>query len=340
LAIDNANENKILKSYYHGDTYALLKIAKKLNIESILDGIFKEQTRDGLKRSTSLLLVALQRVCKPGSKTQFESWFESTSLPDELEIDSKKLTSQHFWDQMSDITDAELMAAEDAITREIFEKYQLELEKIALDYTNYFSFIDSSNDRCEIAKRGRNKQKRHDLRQYSMALITSKDVGLPLCSHIYEGNVSDKTEFLEYYSLLKKRIPNYNPKTMTLVFDGGSNTKENLNAIETHYICSFSMSYCKELYDIPLSEYDDLRISNTYTVKSYRTKRVLWNSERDCVLTYSKDLFNGQVKELNNGFIKLLGFTFKSTDAIESYGYSKRFVQTFVEFIGIDSGLF
>ena len=29
--IDSRNENKILKSYSHGDTYALMQIAKKLN---------------------------------------------------------------------------------------------------------------------------------------------------------------------------------------------------------------------------------------------------------------------------------------------------------------------
>jgi transposase len=62
--------------------------------------------------------------------------------------------------------------AEDTITKRVLEIYDFELEKIALDYTNYFSYISSMNDKCTLAQRGHNKQKRCDLKQYSMALIT------------------------------------------------------------------------------------------------------------------------------------------------------------------------
>ena len=41
--MNGRNENKILKSYSHGDTYALMKIAQRLDIEHILDTIFKPQ---------------------------------------------------------------------------------------------------------------------------------------------------------------------------------------------------------------------------------------------------------------------------------------------------------
>lgn len=177
--------------------------------------------------------------------------------------------------------------------------YDFEFEKIALDYTNYFSYISSSNYRCDIAKRGHNKQKRNDLRQYSLALITTKESGLPLCSHIYEGNKNDQTEFYEYVNLLKNRIPNYNPELITLVFDGGSNNKKNFEALETHYICSFSLAYCKNLYDIKLSEYTDITV-NDNVIKSYRTSQEIWDKERDCILTYSYALYVGQLKELND----------------------------------------
>ena len=241
------NGEKILKSYMHGDTFALMRIAEKLKIESILDAAFTSQERNSIKRSRSLLLIALQRVCKPNSKNELHNWFELTTLPRELNISPDVLSSQHFWNQMNDISEKELYDAEDAITKVVLENYNFEIEKIALDYTNYFCYIDSNNDRCTIAQRGHNKQKRNDLRQYSLALITAKGIGLPLCSHIYEGNTNDQTEFLTYYNMLKERIPNYDPKKMTLIFDGGSNNKVNFKAIETHYICSFSLSSCKQL---------------------------------------------------------------------------------------------
>ena len=291
------NENKILKSYSHGDTYALMKIAEHLGIEQILDNIFTPQTRSGVTRSKSLLLIALQSVCNPGSKKEFESWVCSTTLPHELNLPVKSLTSQHFWEQMDGIVETELARAEDAIVQKIFETYNFEIEKIALDYTNYFSYISSDNDRCEIAQRGHNKQKRNDLRQYSLALITTKESGLPLCSHIYEGNKNDQTEFYEYIKLLKERIPDYDPEAITLIFDGGSNNKKNFEALETHYICSFSLNSCKNLYDIELSEYTDITV-NEKVIRSYRLTQEIWGKERECILTYSHALYVGQLNEL------------------------------------------
>ena len=54
-------ENKVLKSYSHGDTYALFKIAETLGIESILDKTFKRKNRDGIKRSKSLSVIPYQK---------------------------------------------------------------------------------------------------------------------------------------------------------------------------------------------------------------------------------------------------------------------------------------
>jgi transposase len=213
------------------------------------------------------------------------------------------LTSRRLWEQMDGITESELAKAEDSIIQKIFGSYDFGFEKIALDYTNYFSYISSSNDKSVLAKRGHNKQKRNDLRQYSLALITTKDSGLPLFSHIYEGNKNDKTIFPIYLNILKERIPNYDPNAITLVFDGGGNTKDNFKLLETHYICSFSLSSCKNLYDIEVSDYKEVSV-NAKQVKSYRTTQVVWGEERECILTYSPSLYAGQLKELNENITK------------------------------------
>ena len=131
----------------------------------------------------------------------------------------------------------------------------------------------------------------------------TKESGLPLFSHIYEGNKNDQTIFPVYLNILKERIPNYDPKTITLVFDGGSNTKDNFKSLETHYICSFSLASCKNLYDIDLSDYKDLTVG-AKIVKSYRTTQVIWGEERECILTYSPSLYTGQLKELDENIVK------------------------------------
>ena len=296
--MDSRNENKLLKSYAHGETHALMKIAEVLNIEDILDDSLKHRKRSNMKRSKSLLLIALQSVCNPGSKRKFQTWIESTSLPYDYAISSDALSCDHFWKQMDGITEEDIARAEDAIMQKIFALYDFGLEKVALDYTNYYTYISSNNDKCDIAKRGRNKQKRHDLKQYSLALITTKESGLPLCSYIYEGNKNDQTAFAEYMRILKKRIPDYDPNMITLIFDGGCNNKSNLDEIETHYICSFSLNSCKNLYDIDLSQYTNVSFSGK-KVKSYRLSQEVWGANRECILTYSSSLYLGQMKELN-----------------------------------------
>jgi transposase len=289
---------KVLKSFSHGDTFALLKIVKKLGIENILDSVFEKRKRNAVKRSTSIIIIALQRACSPGSKSELIDWFKTTTLGIEMGIKTEVLTSKHFWEQMDDITKEELDEAEDAIVKRVFDTYNFELEKLALDYTNYFSYIDTANDKNTIAQRGKNKQKRNDLRQYSLAVITTKESRLPLYTHVYEGNVNDQTEFFYYVNSLKKRIPNYDPGSITLIFDGGSNNKKNFAMLETHYVCSFSLSCCKELYDIDIEDYTEFKINGS-CVKNYRVTKEIWGTQRECVLTYSNDLAQGQIRDLN-----------------------------------------
>lgn len=303
---NNSISGCTLKSFSHGDTYALFKLARKIGIEDILAQVFPSQTVDGLHRSTSLLLAAIHRACMPGSKNSFGDWFGTTTLPSQLNIRPDKMTSQHFWQQMDGITAQELMLAEDAISKVILEKYEIGLQKLALDYTNYFTYIATENKRNTLlSQRGHNKQKRYDLRQCSLALVTSKDTGIPLFSHVYEGNRNDQIEFKEYLPILEQRIPGYNPEEITLIFDGGSNSKENLAKLQCHYICRFSLSNCKELYEVDICKYDTI-IMKDEKMKCYRLTKNIWGKERVAILTFSQRLYDGQARELAENITKTL----------------------------------
>ena len=294
------------KSYAHGAVTALLKMANKIELLKIMNQHLTHQIRDGLKREESLLLAAIHRVVSPGSKRSFAAWAQTTTLPSLLKFDWKAITSQHFWDQMDGITEQQLMACEDAITRHIFGLYNFNVEKLILDYTNYHSYIATPNQKSTLAKRGHNKQKRYDLRQYSLAVVTTKDVLFPMCSHVYEGNINDQTEFPLYLDLLKARVPWFSAKTTTLVYDGGSNNKANLAKLKgmgLHYICALSLSSCKELYDIALESYEPIKVQER-EVLCYRLQREIWGQDRECLVIYSPKLFEGQMRELENDLLK------------------------------------
>ena len=62
----------------------------------------------------------------------------------------------------------------------IEREYGLERNVLVYDTTNFFTFLATSNSRGPIAKRGRSKVKRHDLRQVGLALLVMREGQEPL----------------------------------------------------------------------------------------------------------------------------------------------------------------
>lgn len=301
---NTAASNVSYKSYSYGAVFALWKIAQKHHIAKFFDKAFPEQTRNGMSRGQTLLIASIYRAIYPGSKNEFSEWISTTSLPSIAKFDAEKMTSQHFWDQMDGINENMLYNAEDTIAEYILKHYNIQPSKLALDYTNYFTYIDSYNEKCTIAKRGHNKQKRDDLRQFSLGLVTTKELAIPLCSYVYDGNINDVTAFPEYLKLLKKRIVNYTDvKDITLIYDNGSVSRNNLaelkdHEFKIHYVCAFSTSSCKELLNISIKDYTKVSIYKDKQILCHRTVRKIWGEDRVCVLIYSEDLYKGQYEGL------------------------------------------
>lgn len=301
---NNASNNADYKSYSYGAVYALWKIAQKHHIIKYLNNSFPEQTRNGLSRGETLLLGSIYRVIYPGSKNEFGERISETSLPSIAKFDPDKITSKHFWSQMHGINEEMIYDAEDKIAEQVLNHYNINPSKLALDYTNYFTYIDSNNEKSTLSERGHNKQKRDDLRQFSLGLVTTKELAIPLCSYVYEGNVTDVTAFPRYLELFKKRIGYYtNANDITLIYDNGSVSKDNLLELvgkkpDLHYVCAFSLSSCKELLDIPIDDYTTVGIYEDKKILCYRTTKNIWGGKKECILIYSEDLYRGQYKGL------------------------------------------
>lgn len=321
----NSPSNKIesIKSYSHGLTSVLYEISKLIGLEEVLDSVFSHQQSNKLKRSTSIILAAIHRICEPGSKNAFADWINKTSLPYYLSIESKKLTSQHFWYQMNNIDEDKILEAEIKIFNKVSSIFKIDISKLALDYTNYYTYIASNNTRNTIAQRGKNKQKRYDLRQVSMGVMVAKDCAIPILAHTYKGNTNDQVEFKEYYGLIKKFFSHIDFDAFTLVFDGGSNNKENLGNLEIHYICAFSLRSCKELYNINLEDYTDIKIGKRL-VKHYRIKKIIWNEERTCILTYSEALYSGQISQLDKDLNKTIDLFDKFKEKLKNVKFKSK----------------
>ena len=86
----------------------------------------------------------------------------------------------------------------------------------------------------QLPERGHNKQGRHDLRQLGLALIVDQTTQLPLAHVLYEGARSDMKTFAAFLKPIRHRWQQWNPESqpLTLIFDAGASSKENLEMLD------------------------------------------------------------------------------------------------------------
>ena len=315
--------NLTFKSYEHGAEIALFNTAKLLDVEEIFRQCFSARKLKGLSRSRILLLEIIHRVIDPGSKRSFSEWARNTSLPYHLEFKPEDISSQTIWEAMDGITEKQIQRAQEMLVKRILQIFPTDLFRLHLDYTNYFTFIDSMNNRCVICRRGHNKQKRDDLRQFSLALLTSFKLQVPLLWELYDGNKNDKIEFAEFTAYAADAISAYgiNPEDVILTFDGGSNSELNFTGLKFGFICAHTLTSFPELYNIDLNEYQEVTLRNGHSRFAYEIPELTFSGVRGKgILTYSQALYDGQIAELDKN---IRAFQASCADIASSLGHAR-----------------
>lgn len=254
---------------------------------------------------------------QPRSKRSMWEWFSQTTLLRHLpHASAAALASQRFWDHM------QRMAAEqaDAIWKHLIggvvEREGLDLSAISYDGTNFYTFMNTFNAHSQLARRGKNKQGRNNLRQISYALFCCQDGPLPLYWSLYEGNRTDVrqfplmlTRFHDFFRELSGGAPA--PET-TLIFDKGNNSEKNfrlLDRLKVKFVGSVKLSEHKEWAEISNR---DARFVETGVegTQAFRVRKVIYGQERILVVTYNRNLFQAQWLTLQNDLEKALGKLF------------------------------
>src|ERR1700730_5055756 len=195
-----------IQSFQHGDVAALKAAADRLDVISIIDRHVPGSAR-GLSVVTTLLLAALNRAIRPRSKRGWSNWAALPSLHRLFPgLKVEQLTSQFFWDQMDCVPLPALRAIEDEITTVIVKQLGIQLAALFYDVTTFFPSTASTNVKPQLPQRGHSKQKRGDLRLFSLALLVSREGHIPLCSQVSEGNRVDGKSFPDSLTLIRERL--------------------------------------------------------------------------------------------------------------------------------------
>lgn len=289
-----------------GDLAACWGILETLGVVEIIDEVLGDRRSDaGASVGTYIALATLNRVVAPCSKLAFADWWSSTAGDHLLKLRSSALDHRRFWEAMHALDTDALAEIERRIAARAIEAFGLNTSSVALDMTNFATFIDSTNERAPIAQRGKAKQKRTDLRLLGLGLVITRDGGIPLLSHAYPGDRPDVTQFGQMIVELATRHRSLDASApeLTVVFDGGQNSEPNFALLaqhQLHYVGSLPPSDYPSLLDVPATDYTP--IPEFDGLSAYETTLTALGLSRRAVLTHSDELHAGQ----SRGFAQTL----------------------------------
>ena len=298
-----------------GDVAAAWGIITRLGVVDTIDEVVGSRRSDaGASVGTYLALAALNRLVDPCSKRAFVDWWKTTAADRFTKISASVLDHRKFWKAMRAVALQELADVEQALALRMIQTFGLDISALALDMTNFATYIDTSNDKAGIAQRGKAKQKRSDLRLVGLGLVVTRDGGVPLLSHAYAGNRPDVTRFAAMVDLLVGRhtalVTRADAPTaaeITVVFDAGQNSAANFAHLQRtglQFVGSVPPSECADLLARPATDRHVVDAGRFGALTALETRREVYGHQRRTVLTHSPTLHQAQSRGLDQTLAK------------------------------------
>ena len=307
-----------------GDVAAVWGFMQRLGVVEVIDEVVGARRSDaGASVGTLLALAAVNRLVDPCSKRAFADWWKTTAADRFTKIGASVLDHRRFWDAMHQVSLDELAAIEQALAARTVTGFGVDISALALDMTNFATYIDTGNAKAPIAQRGKAKQKRSDLRLVGLGLVVTRDGGIPLASHAYPGNRPDVTQFATMIDLLVARhaalaervgapaAPDtpaeITPAEITVVFDAGQNSVVNFDHLTRSglaFVGSVPPSDCADLLAQPADARVVVDADRFGGLTALQTRREVYGQQRRTVLTHSPTLHQAQSRGFDQTLAK------------------------------------
>lgn len=289
-----------------GDIGALLWIAEQLDLVGHIDracgGI---GARKGPTLGEMVLAVAAQRACTPGPKRDLAEFLEG-NVPRVSCLPASTFSGQAFHRLAQQVTDAELEAAQVAISRAAVRRFNLSTNVLAFDTTNFDTYVATTTE-GELPQRGHAKSKRSDLRVVGLGLLVSETGQVPLLYRTYPGNGADQgvlTSCLaglgKLHEALDQGAGERKRAERTLVRDGGFWSEQlelELDAIGYGSIISLPLSHsAAEHALVHAARRGSMKAlsGKLGDVRAARIRAKVGDLDRTLVVIESKELLEGQ----------------------------------------------
>lgn len=245
-----------------GHTYLLDRVWRKLELSKAVQEILKNSDI-AFDLESYLKLMVLNRICDPSSKLGILEWVKGVYFPflEEPEyhkilrtmdwlIDNKKVLEPAIWCRMKTMLD-------------------IETDLVLYDVTSSYFEGERSISEDDIRQNGYSRDKRPDRKQVVIGLVVTKS-GLPVCHHVFPGNTTDSTTFVQVVTDLKDR---FHLKRVIVVGDRGMITRDNVATIKElglDYILAHSPKTCSDSHAFLRESQEELQESQS---KAWAEKR-------------------------------------------------------------------
>lgn len=289
------------------EEFGALWLADQISHDIDLVGIIDQEVprvarEEGPSVGEYFLYCVWNRMCETTSKNKLSQWYERTAVQQIRPVDIGELTSQRYWEKWDRVSETALKT----IARRFFERiWKLEspdADCLLFDTTNYYTFM-ASDTPSDLARRWKNKEGRHNLRQIGLGLLVSRGSRLPLYYCAYPGNLHDSRQFEAVMDEMFGVVCGLNKtkQKLTVVIDKGMNSEGNFAWIDEHsrihFVTTYSTYFAQELAMTHLDVFEpaDTEKNRRLVEKGkeddrmlvYRTKGEYWGKQRAVVVTYN-----------------------------------------------------
>jgi transposase len=318
-----------------GAVAAAWGLLEDLGVAAIIDEAAGARRSDAAASAgTYLALAALNRLVAPCSKLAFADWWAKTAAPRFTKVPGAVLDHRRFWEAMHAVSLGALEEISQAIALAIVREFGLDCSSVALDMTNFATFIGTANPKAPIAQRGKAKQKRSDLRLVGLGLVVTREGGIPLAWRAYPGDKPDVTQFPALTGALQARheaicaaVGAAPVPEMTVVFDAGQNSEDNFSYLAgtgLHYVGSVPASGCPDLISLPASARSVVDAARFSGLTAYDTRRAVYGTEHRAILTHSPGLHESQARGFDGTTLAKAGRKLDELAATLARGKTRR----------------
>jgi transposase len=326
-----------------GGLFVAHALEKELDTIGIIDAVVPRSPKEtGPSVGEYFFYAWANRMIAPKSKRALEKWYRETAIQHIRPVDLSQLSSERYWEKWDRVSKEQVEKIGALFVSKLWKHREQGPETVLFDTTNYFTYM-ATKTKSDLAVRGHNKSGKHHLRQIGLGLLIDRATSLPIHYKLYPGNLHDSKVFEQTLDEMFGILMGFadNGKTLTVVFDKGMNSKDNLALIDgqnhVYFITTYSTYFAEHLagldpkhfavLDMPKNRRLKAKERSDDMLSAFRTTMEIWGRERTVIVTFNpvtrrKKLY-GMSKKLDRIRAELIQFRQKYRDREAQWRDSK-----------------